>query len=61
MPLENQKARKFRETWEVIFNTLKGLAPGVFGTKVFADVKFIGSDPDDSSKMIIEFNEEVGP
>jgi len=50
---------KIRETKPIVFQVLKNAAPTEFGTKVFADVKFFGQDPDDTSKIIIEFNEEV--
>ena len=56
---EKKKQEKIRETWENLFNFLKLQAPVLFGTKVWADVSFIGQDPEDTSKIIIEFNEEA--
>lgn len=53
-----KKEVKLRESWQAIFNILKAQAPALFGSKVFADVSFIGADPDDATFMIIEFNEE---
>lgn len=58
MAVEKKKSVKLREEWANVFNALKSMAPGLFGSKVFADVKFIGSDPSDTSKLLIEFNEE---
>lgn len=58
MAVEKKKSVKLREDWASVYQALKFLAPGLFGSKVFADVKFIGSDPSDTSKLLIEFIEE---
>lgn len=59
MATTKQKSVKIRETKSVVFQVLKNAAPTAFGTKVFADVAFFSEDPDDTSKIMIEFNEEV--
>jgi len=50
---------KLREVKESVFNVLKGLAPGLFGTKIWTDVESFGDDPEDTSKFIIIFKEET--
>lgn len=56
---DKKKAEKIRETKENLFNFLKAELPGLFGSKVWLDVAFLGEDPEDSSKILIEFNEEA--
>ena len=58
MATENKQKHVIRESWEDIFNLLKARSALQFGTKLFTDVAFMGQDPNDTSKLIIEFNEE---
>lgn len=49
---------KIRETKENLFNFLKSSFPALFGDKTWIDVENFTTDPLDSSKMLIVFNEE---
>jgi len=56
---ENREQHIIRGSWQEVFTVLKAAQPGPFEAKTFADVKFIGPDPADSSFMLILFNEET--
>jgi hypothetical protein len=58
---DRKKEVKIRATKQETFDVLKAAAPSLFGTKVFADVTFFGEDPEDASKLILEFTEETDP
>lgn len=55
---EKTTTTKIRAAKDQVFDILKSQAPSLFGTKVWADAKFFGEDPADTSKLVIEFNEE---
>lgn len=55
---DKKQSVKIRASKEEIFDVLKAAAPGLFGNYTITDVIFFSEDPEDNSKILIEFNEE---
>lgn len=55
---DKKQQLRVRETNENLFDFLKAQLPALFGTKVFADVEYMGQDETDQSFFTIRFVEE---